>query len=101
MFTKSNLEILQDIKKQYHPDTAFGNTKLLKLLSNIKRPNKDGEFETFANANNVKICHISWKCIDCGQLMSEEFHNEYVEEDEVIKRICNNCQKKHKLTVVL
>lgn len=97
-YNKSNLEILQDIKKEYKPSTAFGNSKLITLLNSISRPNKDGEFETIACVEKVKICHVSWKCVDCGRRNHEELDGEDMDEDEVIDRICD-CGKKHKLTI--
>ena len=73
MFNKSNLEILQDIKKEYKPNNAFGNVKLIKLLDNIRKPNKDGLFEPYA--------------------VVLEF-----QENDVIGKTCS-CGKEHKLTI--
>ena len=98
MFNKSNLEILQDIKKEYKPNNAFGNVKLIKLLDNIRKPNKDGLFETYAVAEKVKICSVSWKCVDCGLMNYENYESDEVEEDDVIEQTCS-CGKEHKLTI--
>ena len=99
-YNKSNLEILQDIKEEYNPKTAFGNARLLKLLDSIKQPNKDGIFETTVGVEKFRIVRASWKCVDCGKENLEELEQEDVREDDMIERICNNCNKKHKLTIV-
>ena len=97
-YNKSNLEILQDIKKAYKPSTAFGNVKLITLLNSIKCPNKDGYFETIAAVEKVKILNVSWKCVDCGCRNFEQLDYNEVEEDDIIERTCS-CGKEHKLTI--
>ena len=100
-YNKSNLERLQNIKEEYNPKTAFGNAKLLKLLDSIKQPNKDGMFETFVGVEKFRIVRVSWKCVDCGKENIEELEREDVKEDDIIERICDSCNKKHKLIIVI
>lgn len=97
--TKSNLAILQDIKKEYEPNNAFGNIKLIELLNSIRYPNKKGEFEVYADVREVKICRLNWECVDCGIRHIENVSDSNVQEGDVIRRICS-CGKKHQLTVV-
>lgn len=95
----SNLRILQEVKKNYTPGTAFANKKLLKLLSSIREPNKDGRFETDGIVEETTIYSISWRCVDCGKKHYERFVCEEVESGDIIERRCD-CNKIHKVTIV-
>ncbi|MCK5061778.1 hypothetical protein KAR28_04455 [Candidatus Parcubacteria bacterium] len=97
---KSNLEILQEIKREYDPKTAFGNVVLIELINNFRLPNKDGKFETVATIYTRKITEIDWECVDCGHcniLNIDEDAN--IDVDDEIDGVCGSCRKKHRLTI--
>jgi hypothetical protein len=89
----SNLEILKEIIKEYKPETAFGNQVILKLMSKIVLPNKNGKFEIYGEPAVVKIISIEWQCVDCGRIKHEEL-DYYEQEEETIERVCS-CGAKH------
>lgn len=93
----TNLEILQEIKKEYDPKTAFGNEVLIDLLNSIIEPNKKGEFEVDAE-KETKIW-LYWRCPDCGRNIEENFGDDNINFGDTLKRICQ-CGKKHKLTII-
>ena len=96
--TKSNLEILQEMKIEYNPKTAFGNPVLIDLMNEIKKPDDDGNFETIASVERVQICSVIWKCVDCGKRNHEDLEDDYVDEGDEIEKECE-CGKNHKLTI--
>ena len=97
---KSNLKILQDLKKKYNPDTAFGNPILIKLIKGIKLPNKKGEFKTVAEIHSQKIITIEWQCVDCGCWNILNVDDGDVKTGEEVDDKCENCKKKHKLEII-
>ena len=97
---KSNLEILQELKKEYNPDTAFGNPILIKLIKRIKLPNKKGEFETFAEIHSQKIINIEWQCVNCGCCNILDVEDVEVKTGDEVNHKCENCKKKHKLEII-
>lgn len=94
----NNLQILELIKKEYNPKTAFGNKALINLIHEIIEPNAKGEFEINAHTEQPKIC-VYWDCPNCGRYYEEYFEEDEIYCDKKINRVCG-CGKKHKLTII-
>ena len=94
----NNLQILEQIKGEYNPKTAFGNKILISLIDSIVEPNSKGEFEINAHAEEPKVC-VYWDCPNCGRYYEEDFGEYEIDYNKKISRNCS-CGKKHKLTLI-
>lgn len=86
----NNKQINSDIKKIYKPETAFGNSEILKLLKQIRVPNDDGNFEIIGDSI-VEIIGVRWECASCGNSNKDEI----LCEIEKVEAQCKKCKAKH------
>ena len=96
----SNLETLQEIKKVWNPETAFGNTDLIKLMNSIKQPNDEGLFEIIGEPTVIRIERLNWECVDCGRNNEEDIQGFWESGMQVVRK-CEYCRKAHLVEINL